>query len=480
MSEAGRLPTLSQRLVRHVVGVLLVAWLIAGCGIVWVASHLMQRAYDRALIEDALLVGERVAKSSEAPSGLTLKLSSDELRTVLFDTTESIFFSVSTVGGQFVAGHRGLADTSSTVVSDQAFPYFFDKDFAGGHVRAVTILHEAPVPILITVGQTTTERDAMFIRLIAFMLAPLVGLLAVLVFGVRRLVNVDLAPLVSLERDLLQRDARDLSPVQVRSKVRDFVRLGDSFNTLLATIRRGVAAQREFSGNIAHELRTPLSGIRALAEYGLKNGQPDTMREQLESIVRTQDRASRLVDQLLALAFADEVSGSLRLEPVRLDQVIRDVMLRFVPRTDAEGIDLGASGIDDAVTVRANAALIEGILNNLLDNACRHAFRNGPARSERRITVSVTSLPAGAEGGPRVSLRVVDNGAGLPEALRSEVLQRWKRATRDPLLRDGSGLGLAIVNEYARLLGARLSMSEGEAGAGLCVSLEFAALTPSE
>ena len=123
--------------------------------------------------------------------------------------------------------------------------------------------------------------------------------------GIQRLVGTDLAPLVRLERDLLSRDARDLSPVQVQSQVRDFVRLVESFTALRATIRRAVVAQREFAGNIAHELRTPLSGIRALAEFGLPDGTQSVMREQLAEIIRMQNKASRLVDQLLALVFAE-------------------------------------------------------------------------------------------------------------------------------------------------------------------------------
>lgn len=440
------------------------------------STHLMQRAYDRGLVEDALLVAERVIRDPKAPGGLALRLSSEELRTVLFDTTDSIYFSIKNEHGEFIAGHRGLAEANLLSGADSATPAFFEKDFSGSHIRAATIFRDAPVPVYVTVGQTTTERDAMFFKLITFMLAPLAGLLLVLVFGVRRLVTADLEPLVSLERDMLRRDSRDLSPVKVRSKVRDFIRLGDSFNTLLAAIRRGVVAQREFSGNIAHELRTPLSGIRALAEYGLKDGQAQTMREQLQAIVQVQDRASRLVDQLLALAFADEVSGTLKLERVQINKLAREVMLRFIDRTDAAGIDLGANGLDEPTTVLGNAALIEGVLTNLLDNACRHAFTpvsgSRPALASRQITVSVSRLRS-ERGAERVLLSVTDNGGGLAEPLRTEVLQRWKRASRDPLLREGSGLGLAIVSEYARLLHARLTLASGEGDAGLSVILEF-------
>ncbi len=395
MSPARHLPTLGQRLVLHVVTALVLGWLIASFGIVWVAAHFMQRAYDRGLVEDALLVAERVISDPSNSNGVALRLSAAELRAVLFDTTESIFFLVRTEGGQFVAGHRGLADSPDT---GEILPKFVEKSFNGDNVRTATIRKQGPVPVHVTVGQTTHGRDTMLIQLIGATLAPLVVLLAVLGFGVHRLVASDLAPLVRLERDLLQRDARDLSPLRVESRVLDFVRLGDSFNALLRTIRRAIVAQREFAGNIAHELRTPLSGIRALAEFGLNDGRQAVMREQLGEIIRTQDKASHLVDQLLALAFAEEVSGTLRREPVRLDSVVREAMLNFVEQADKRGIDLGASGLDTPVEVLGNAALVEGIVNNLLDNACRHAFGAPGVATPAQITVSIEVFsPGGAE-----------------------------------------------------------------------------------
>lgn len=468
MSQSNRLPTLGQRLVLHVLAALVVGWLIASFGIVWVAAHFMQRAYDRGLVEDALLVAERVVVDPSSSSGLALKLSASELNAVLFDTTESIFFLVRTASGQFVAGHRGLAELPQR---DAPLPVFMEKIFDGTPIRAATIRREAPVPLFVTVGQTTAGRDAMLLQMIAATLVPLGLLLGALVMGIRRLVAADLAPLIRFERDLLKRDARDLSPVHVESRVRDFVRLGESFNSLLATIRRAVVAQREFAGNIAHELRTPLSGIRALAQFGLRDSSPAAMREQLEAIVKTQDKASRLVDQLLALAFAEEVSGSLKREPVRLDIVVRESMLRFIERADSQGIDMGASGIDAPVLVAGNTALLEGIVNNLLDNACRHAFTRVQGADLAQVTVALESR-AGSEPGV-ITLTVTDNGVGLPEAARIDMVQRWRRSTREPMLREGAGLGLAIVSEYARLLGARLSLDQGGGGKGLSVRLDF-------
>ena len=213
-------------------------------------------------------------------------------------------------------------------------------------------------------------------------------------------------------------------------------------------------AQREFAGNVAHELRTPLAGIRALADYGLAHSTPDVWREQLERIAASQARASRLVDQLLGMAMADEADIGLQREPVRLDQLAEQTVLRYLARADARAVDLGARGLDEPVTVQANAALIEGILDNLLDNALRYGGRT--------ITIELD--------GTRLS--VIDDGPGLSDTARHDLMQRWTQGPAGQKLGQGAGLGLSIVARYAQLMGARLTM-EPAVPKGLCASVTF-------
>ena len=236
-------------------------------------------------------------------------------------------------------------------------------------------------------------------------------------------------------------------------------------NALLARVGGSIRAQQEFSGNVAHELRTPLAGIRALAEYGLAQERPAVWREQLQAIVASQARASHLVDQLLALALADEAEGSPALEAVALDRVARDVLLQCLPRADAAGVDLGASGLEDPVEVPARAALVEGLLNNLLDNALRY----GGGVPGRRPVVTLELARCGGE----VLLSVTDNGPGLPASERQRMTQRWAQGPTGERLGEGAGLGLAIVARYAELMHARFELADGPGGQGLRASVAF-------
>jgi two-component system sensor histidine kinase TctE len=328
-------------------------------------------------------------------------------------------------------------------------------------LRSVTIYRPQPEDFYVVMAQTTTSRDHLLQRLLTFSIVPQLLLLLLLAAWLQRANENDLVPLSQLERAVGRRDAQDLTPVPVTATTRDVQRLGQAINALLGRIDASVQAQREFSGNVAHELRTPLAGIRALADYGLRQNDPQIWREQLLGIAQSQERASHLVDQLLALALADEAHQTLAKTPVALDVLVRDAVLRFLPRADAAQVDLGARGVEQPVWVFANSALIEGMLNNLMDNALRYGRA---ASGESHITVSVVDAPQ------VVVLSVIDNGPGVtPEQLK-QLTRRWVQGSAGEALKEGAGLGLAIVSAYVRLLGAKVSM-QTESPHGLRVSV---------
>ncbi|PIT78384.1 sensor histidine kinase [Limnohabitans sp. JirII-31] len=453
-------PSLRNRLLRHVLLPLALTWLVGSALVVGIATYFTQQAYDRALLDDAYLVASHVRRNADVSmGGLELSLSAQEMSTVLFDQSESLYFAVLRPDGSLVAGHTGLPGKLGTTGQ----PVFDTLDYQNRSLRSVTIHREQPVDFYVVMAQTTTSRDRLLQRLLAFSIAPQILLLIGLALWLQRAIETDLHPLAELTRLVGKRDARDLTPVPVSGSTRDVQRLGQAVNALLTRIAQSVQAQREFSGNVAHELRTPLAGIRALADYGLRHTDPQVWREQLQGIAQSQERASHLVDQLLALALADEAQQSLVREPVALDVLVGEAVLRFLPRADAAGVDLGARGVEQAVQVMGGAALIEGVLNNLLDNALRYG--RAP-EGESHITVAVHEAPQA------VVLSVSDNGPGVSAAQMQQLTKRWVQGSAGEALKEGSGLGLAIVSEYARLLGAQVSM-QGETPSGLRVSLTF-------
>jgi two-component system sensor histidine kinase TctE len=453
-------PSLRNRLLRHVLVPLAITWLLGSALVVAIASYFAQQAFDRALLDDAYLVASHVRKSGDGSTNLDLTLSAQEIRTVLFDQSESLYFAVLNADGSLLAGHVGLRPAQ---LDANLKPRFSSVDYQGHVLRSVTIHRSQPGDFYVFMAQTTTSRDHLLQRLLTFSIVPQLLLLLLLAAWLKRAIEDDLVPLAQLESAVGQRDARDLTPVTVSATTRDVQRLGQAVNDLLARIAASVQAQREFSGNVAHELRTPLAGIRALTDYGLRQSDPQVWREQLVGIGQSQARASHLVDQLLALALADEAHHTLEQKPVALDVLVSEAVLRFLPRADAAGVDLGARGVEQPVWVIANGALVEGILNNLIDNALRYG--RAP-EGEAHITVSVVDAPQ------VVVLSVIDNGPGVTPEQLQKLTQRWVQGSAGEALKEGSGLGLAIVSAYVRLLGAKVSM-QTESPHGLRVSITW-------
>ncbi len=464
---AQRLPSLRSRLLQHVMLPLLLTWALGSALAFGVASYFTQRAFDRSMLDDAVLL----ASHMELRDGeLLLNVSTADLNIVLFDQSEKVYFSVQRWDGQLIAGHEGLGPGRAS----DADVEFIDLDYKGQVLRAVVLNRDQPAPLRVVVALTTHSRSELLRKLLLFSAVPQVVLLIGLAVWLRRVISADIRPLSRLQSGLMQRDAADLSQLppelSQQAGTRDVRALALAVDGFIERTAQGIAAQREFAGTVAHELKTPLAGMRAAAEYGLAQSDPQRWREQLKAVLQSQQRASHLIDQLLALALADEAGAGLVLQPIRLDVLVRELLLQQLQRADAAGVELGASGLDEAVWVLGQQALIEGLLGNLLDNALRYGC--GPQGGS--ISVDLSEDAAG-----EVWLKVSDQGPGIDSSQREALTQRWRQGAgalslgQTAGLGEGAGLGLSIVKRYAQLMGARLILGAGAGGQGLLVSVVF-------
>ena len=457
--SVGAKPSLRSRVIKHVVLPLVVLWALGTAVALGVANYFAGQAFDRSLLDDAYAVAANVRVGSTGP---VLNLSQPEMSALLFDQSESMYFAVLLPSGVLLAGHPGLRPPPV-----EAAYGFANINFQNRAMRSVTLRRNEPTEFTVVVAQTSASRNRLLQRMLTFAVVPQVVLLTLLIWWFRRVIKRDLLPLAELQRAVDQRGVRDLSPmplsVTTDARTRDVQRLGTAVNAMMKRLDESITAQREFAGNVAHELRTPLAGIRAQADYALANADPAVWREQLLGIARGQERASHLVEQLLGLALADEARASLQLLPIAINAVARDVLLRYMPKADAAGVDLGGEGLDERVMVLADAALLEGILVNLLDNALRYG-----AAAHPHVTVAVKQVNA------VVTMTVTDNGPGLSPQEAEQLRQRWALGTSGQRLGEGAGLGLAIVSRYAELLGARFSLGAVPSGGqGLQASVTF-------
>ena len=459
-------PTLRSRLVRRVMLPLVLTWAVGTTVALVVANDFAGQAFDRALLDDAYALAASVRAS---PRGVVLELTPAEIGTLMFDRTESNYFAVYTPQGRLVTSQGGL---DLPLLPSGSNHRFSTTKVAGQELRVVSLHRGQPVELVVMMAQTTASRSSLLQRMLVYSAVPQVLLLLFLAWQLRRVIQRDLDPLAQLQLAVDQRDASDLTPVPWaitrNASTLDVERLGTALNSLLSRLAQSIAAQREFAGNVAHELRTPLAGIRAQAGYALAQQDPAVWREQLLGIAQGEQRASHLVNQLLALARAGEGSASVQLQEVELAQLVRAVLLRYLPKADAFGVDLGGEGLDHPVLVSGDPALLEGILGNLLDNALRYG-----AHAQPRVTVAIGQ----GEGG--VLLTVTDNGPGMSAQEVAQLGQRWVQGPAGQQLGEGAGLGLAIVGRYAELLGATFSL-EPAGSTGLRAVLRLPAAQASD
>ena len=486
--------TLRQRLLQHVLTPLFVVWCLGTTTTVGLAYYFTLKAFDRALLDDAFALSAQVRMQGGEP---TLDLSPRELASLLFDQSEKVFFAVQRRDGNLVAGHHGLI---ATVVTENVIasntprtdtPYAFaDSVHLGSPVRTVTLAPTNAKPWTTIVAQTSGSRSALIERLLLYSVVPQVLLLIALAAWLLVAIGRDLAPLNRLRLALQQRDTTDLSAIPAAASSRDVAQLTDATNALLARIQQGIQAQREFTGNVAHELRNPLAGIRALAQYGLRQSDAAVLREQLEAIAKSEVRASHLIDQLLALALADEAREHMALTQVSVNEVVEDCVTDMLQRQRQSGAgastsaaELTVSGLDRPVSVIGNESMLKGCLTNLLNNALAYGHPNGrpDGHPDGRPDAA---LGSGEHDAPRIAinvhadaasgciiLAVVDNGPGLAPDLAKNLQQRWARGQGSERVQGGAGLGLAIVARYAELMQASFTLSKDDATGGLSAAL---------
>ncbi|HJQ45936.1 MAG TPA: ATP-binding protein [Amycolatopsis sp.] len=222
--------------------------------------------------------------------------------------------------------------------------------------------------------------------------------------------------------------------------------LAADFNALLERQEEASQRLRRFTGDAAHELRSPVASIRVQAEVAVANPDPELAQETLADVLAEAERLSALLDGLLTLARSD--AGELPVaEPVELVTEARAA----VARLPGDAPTARVAGVVGQAWAYAAPSEVELVLNNLLRNACRHA-RGG-------ITVSVLA------GHTTVRLVVDDDGPGIPPEHRQRVFDRFYRVADDRSRSSGgSGLGLAMVAEAVRRRGGRVTVSESPEG----------------
>ena len=459
---------------------LLLLW-PASLALTWlVAQGIAGKPFDRALEYNVQALAQLVTVQNNRAQ-LNLPQSAREI--LRADDSDQIFYQVVGPRGDLLSGEKDfppLVEEERAVLGDVRLR---DGQIRGEDVRiAYTWMNVeskaqpgASVVVLVQVAETLEKRSTLASEIIKGVMLPQFVILPLAVLLIWLALVRGIKPLNQLEERIRARKPDDLSPLDDRAVPQEVAPLVSSVNGLLTRLKDSLASQKRFLADAAHQLKTPLAGLRMQADLAQREGSSaEELKLSLKQIGRSSIRATHTVNQLLALARAESGGRTIDKAPCDLARLTVEVVQDSVPRALDRKIDLGYDGADPGTLgtlVEANATLLQELVRNLVDNAILYT----PSSPDKPgiVTARVRADPDGRT----VLLEVEDNGPGIPSGERELVFQPFYRALGTNT--DGSGLGLAIVQEIARQHGAQITIEEAHAGdamPGLRVNLRFSRL----
>jgi signal transduction histidine kinase len=395
-----------------------------------------------------------------------------EMAAIVHHTTDDLtghtsIYMLTTARRDYVAGNLrtwpGSAETGAPRDDRGMVEFPLAKDPAGApsaRVRGRSLA--LPAGESLFVGRNLAEFDRLrrlFGGTLAAALAVtvLLGLAGGLMLS--RSVSSRLNEINHLAEGILEGDLRRRLPVGPRGD--EFDELAENLNRMLDRIEHLMAAMREVSDNVAHDLRSPISRLRSRIEVALMDEHADreTYRGVLEQTVADTDAILAVFNSLLTIAEAESGAPRERFAEVDLAEIARESFETYEPVAEETGVELVLRA-PQPVPIRGERRLLAQAVANLLDNALKHVPRGGQVELavERR--------------GPAACLTVADDGPGMDEAFRERAFDRFTRMEKSRTT-PGSGLGLSLVQAVARLHGGEVRLED--ARPGLRVTIEVAA-----
>jgi len=427
------------------------------------AADTADLSFDRLLLASA----DAIADDIEVRDGeIFVDLPYAALELLESNIQERIFYRVVAPDGRTVTGYDDLPLPQATSRGDNTL---YAAVYRGETVHLVAMNKHLYAtgfaqPVVVIVAETGEARDALSRQIVTEALARQALLIAAAALLVGLGLARGLAPLERLRRSVSARPPADLSPVDasgVPAEVRPLIR---TLNEHTARIARLLAGRQRWIADASHQMRTPLTEMQTQIAYSLRQDRPELARQALVDVHADIRRLSHLLSQLLMQARSEpEGLAGQEMNSLDLRALAHEATLDHVGPARGRSIDLGFETDEAPARVQGNALLLTELVGNLLRNAIAYGREHG------RITV-------GVQGGPEVTLEVLDDGPGIPAAEREHAFQRfWRSPTVLASGPSGSGLGLSIVRNIVEAHGARIELSSGPDEVGLRVRIVFPA-----
>ena len=433
---------------------LLLLWPIS-MALTWlVAQNIAGKPFDRALEYNVQALAKLVSVNGQQ---VQFNLTAPAREILRADDKDLIYYQVLGTRGEYLSGEHDLPLPPDEDRPTNGEVRLREDMVRGEGVRVAYTWIDTDIPagngasVLVQVAETLEKRKTLATEIVKGTMVPQFVTLPLAVLLVWLALVRGIKPLAQLEKRIRARKSDDMSPLDETAVPEEVAPLVSSINDLLSRLKVSLTTQTRFLADAAHQLKTPLAGLRMQADLAQRETDADELKKSLKHLGLASIRATNMVNQLLALARAETTGRSLAKHRIDLVDIVSEVMADSVPRALEKKIDIGydgPAGGDRSSQLEGNATLLKELVRNLIDNAINYTPGGGQV-TLRLLTDRFSGV---------LVLIVEDSGPGIPEAERELVFQPFYRALGTNV--DGSGLGLAIVQEIVQQHGAIISIDD--------------------
>lgn len=442
-------------------------WMLAPLLLLWpmsiaitylVAKSIANQPFDRALEDNVLVLSQQV---KEVAGKIVTQMSNPARDILRADDLDNVYFQIKGADGELIDGDKDLP-----LPIEEDRPAVGNILFRNDHLRGIDIRvaygyidlnkdnvssrpNNTPHLALVQVAETLEKRGVLANEIIKGVILPQFIILPIALALVWFALSRGLSPLAELQQRIRARRPDDLSPIDSYQVPEEITPLVRSLNDMLARLSQTISIQKRFIADAAHQMKTPLAGMRMQSELALRQTNHEEIHRSLLQLSKSSEAATRLVNQLLALARAEnQAPATQALEIIELSDLARDTVQDWIQVSFANQIDLGFEQTNEPLSIFGNSVMLRELLSNLIDNAIRYTPKG------HSVTVRTTFNKEQA----LAILEVEDNGPGIPASEREHIFERFYRILGSNV--QGSGLGLSIVREIAQQHHAQIEITD--------------------
>ncbi len=445
------------RLIFFLGGMLIVAWGGIAASSIYSARKEVQELFDAHLAQSARVLQALIKHEMDE-----LSIEGQDNRAIVMDLS--------------TPGHFYEGKISFRVLDKQGKSWFMSKhapelniknDISGfintqdaSESWRVFILRDKAHGFNIEVAQSYQIRNELIMEITWQVIWPFIIVIPFLIWMIWISAGRSLRPLQTVADEVQYRTPQNLEEIDLSNVPTEVLPLFDALNNLLGRLKKALSNERGFTSDAAHELRTPLAGIKAQAQVALRASDEKEKNTALRHIIIGIDNTTHLVRQMLMLARLDPDIPKRKFEQQDLASILTEVAADVASLAVEKGVDLEVRQAPGKMLLKGQAEALSVLVRNLLDNAVRYTPAGG------WVKAGITRSPDG------LVLKVTDSGPGIAEEDKDRVFDRFYRGLGTG--QTGSGLGLSIVQRVVDLHQAKIEFQTGAGeGKGVRVKVTF-------